>query len=555
MTSLAGHDGNFVADIEFSADSRYLATTGGMIILLWDLARATSGMAARVLRGHDHTVKDLLFLPNSRLLASAGSDAHVRLWGLDEEPVILPDHEDLASSYYYDFEAVFSDDGRRVATSSRTLQKTRVWDLRERAPGLSPLVLEGKAHMASKLAFSADGNRLVGSDAQDFIDSKKPRSIWVWSLGPAEGGLAAPLTVDTGMPLIEAGISRTGELIAVASEEAVWLWKATESDLVSAGKLPLPKVRALAFDPLGKRLITGSASGEVHLWELDASGAPRSSHLLGKHKRDVMSVVVSEDGRWFAAAGYDHEATMWQQAADGSFRQVVLSGHSDWISALAFSEKNELVSGGADGTARFWQVDPRDLSVRSTELRGHNGLVFDVAVRGNLIVTGGMDRTARLWRRDSQGAVVSVLLPGHTGYVRRVRISKDGARVLTASFDGAVRIWRARIDDLLEAADRRAIRNLCDAEWSRHMGEAGPHRPTFPRLTTEESGHVEAATCNTTRRGLGFAITGRTSGKPEPSSAASAAHRCTSTSSTSACSGGRAVTPRISEPAPKKQKP
>lgn len=497
VSSLTGHDGNLVADIEFSDDSRYVATVGGTNILVWDLADATRGMTARVMRGHDRTVRDLLFLPTTRLLASAGDDAHVRLWGLDDEPVVLADHEHLSNDVYHDFDAAFSSDGRWVATSSRTLNVTRVWDMQARAPHPSPLLLEARPHLATRLAFSADGRRLFASDAQDYVKADAPGSIWVWPLDLAGNRAGAPWTIETGMALSVIGVSRTGEMIAASDDQGVSLWKVSDLGIVGTGKLRAPRVKALVFDPSGRRLLTGSATGEVRLWELEASGNLVSEHLLGNLKGDVRTVAVSDDGRRFAAAGFDNDALVWRQTGEGSFRQVVLGNHADWVSALALGDDSHLVTGTADGAARLWTEDSQGRSARFTELIGHDRSIMDAAIRGELIVTGSMDRTARLWRRDGDGNVTSVLLPGHRGYVRRVRISSDGARLLTASFDGGVRVWRTAVEDLLATADRRAVRNLCPAEWMRHMGHLDAYRATFPHLMAERFRHVESAVCKT----------------------------------------------------------
>src|SRR5262249_54407099 len=77
-----------------------------------------------------------------------------------------------------------------------------------------------------------------------------------------------------------------------------------------------------------------------------------------------------------------------------------LRGHTADVRALAFLSPARLVSGGADRTARLWDV------TRGTEvaaLVGHTGTVTCVAIAagGKFVITGSTDRTARWW--DAKG--------------------------------------------------------------------------------------------------------------------------------------------------------
>jgi WD40 repeat protein len=65
---------------------------------------------------------------------------------------------------------------------------------------------------------------------------------------------------------------------------------------------------------------------------------------------------------------------------------------------------------------------------------------------GELLVGSNFTQRGRVWRRD--GTTVAELI-GHTGSIFTSRWSRDGAFVLTASFDGTARIWDPRRGDLL----------------------------------------------------------------------------------------------------------
>ena len=91
---------------------------------------------------------------------------------------------------------------------------------------------------------------------------------------------------------------------------------------------------------------------------------------------------------------------------------------------------------------------PRGYGTPSTgaellKLKGHTGTVKGVALTpdGARIVTGSTDNTARVW--DASTGAELLQLKGHTGAVWSVALTPDGARIVTGSDDKTARVWDA----------------------------------------------------------------------------------------------------------------
>jgi WD40 repeat protein len=178
----------------------------------------------------------------------------------------------------------------------------------------------------------------------------------------------------------------------------------------------------------------------------------------------------------------DKTAQLWELGSSGpSTNPLILPGHEDWVSILAFSyDGHWLATGSKDHTARLWDLRAANPAVNPLVLRGHDDNIQTLAFSpdGNWLATGSDDHTARLWNlRAANPASDSVVLSGQDGTINSVAFSPNksagtGANIqwlATGSSDHTIRLWQTQLDELKTLACQSAGRNLTLKEWAQYF--------------------------------------------------------------------------------------
>src|SRR5262249_45887675 len=160
---------------------------------------------------------------------------------------------------------------------------------------------------------------------------------------------------------------------------------------------------------------------------------PPPSRLVGTHP-EVWAVCFAPDGKTIASAADDAKIRGWEVPsakpegfADGRGQRFALAGHPSLVTALEYLPDGKgLVSGGYDGTVRFW--DPATGTGRVLS-PAHTAPVTGVAVSpdGRVAASRGRDGVVRVWDLAAKKHLSD--LPGNRQMNGSVAFSPDG-RVL-----------------------------------------------------------------------------------------------------------------------------
>jgi len=207
-------------------------------------------------------------------------------------------------------------------------------------------------------------------------------------------------------------------------------------------------LRAAAFSPDGRFIITGSDDKTAKLWD-PATGV--EVRTFAGHTLAVRTVAFSPDGRLVAAAANlawtvnlfgnkrdDLTVRLWD-AADGAELRV-LTGHTKAVETVVFApDGRSVLTGSWDGTVKQWDVST------GAEMRTFvdDAPVLSLAISpdGKNILTGCTDGTGTMGDL-TRGERIRKFRGGR-GRMFSIAFSPDGRLVLAGSADGTARLWDA----------------------------------------------------------------------------------------------------------------
>ena len=178
--------------------------------------------------------------------------------------------------------------------------------------------------------------------------------------------------------------------------------------------------------------------------------APRLVMQTG-HGAVVRSVAFSPDGNTLVSGGANGTIKLWDVATGRELSTFV--GHTNRINCVAFSPDGKTVVSGSggiysshDNTVKLWNVATgRELRTLVGHREPVNSVAFSpdgksiVSASGGLL-TGGEDKSIKLWDVATGRELYS--LGGHLDDVRSVAFSPDGKNLASGSHDHTLKLWK-----------------------------------------------------------------------------------------------------------------
>jgi WD40 repeat protein len=206
-------------------------------------------------------------------------------------------------------------------------------------------------------------------------------------------------------------------------------------------------VNAVAFSPDGSRLAAAAAS--VGIWD------PATGVELLVIDEPSTDVAWSPDGNRLATTNYEGRTRIWDAT---SGKLVLTLRSSDALPAegrfsVEFSPDGALLAGSDPEATYIWSADDGRIIARLQQPEYVLRLAF--SPNGRRLVTAAFDGSIRLWDVGSGREVGSIL---ENTVAQGLVFSPDGRRLATLSRDGTLRLWNAETLQQALVLDRRVPR-------------------------------------------------------------------------------------------------
>ncbi len=449
--------------IEFSPDDSLLVTTSGGFGIVWNLKASDDANLGQFLYtfSHDNIIESVAFNSDSSQLASSSLDSKAKIWDMrtGELLITLNGHQSFLNG------VSFTNDDKRLITSSVD-QTVRIWDISD----------DGQAELFNQKAHMFDVEQLRVDNSGSFIASTSADGL-AYLLDASNGNIIQTFTghLDGIMGL---SLSDDGAFLATSSKDGtakVWDTQ-TGAELITIddhdieqGNAFAPGVMDVAFHPQNKNsLVTAGADGFLLIHDL-ISGETISRTPIGPGF-SINNIVFNEDG--------SHLATMVQGDNDTIPSQVIVwdtAGYEPIATFempifgwdMAFSPDSQLLAVAMSGG----DLQVLDLTRESMlfDLKGHTSTILRLSFNhiGTELISASFDGTVRVW--DMESGLEKLVIPLIDSLAMSVAVSPDGNWLYLGTRSGHVRAFALPFETLLALAEARTTRDLTEVECQQYL--------------------------------------------------------------------------------------
>jgi WD40 repeat protein len=394
-----------------------------------------SGKELLTLRGHSGTVHSVAWSQDGQRLATGGEDGTVKLWAPET--------------------------GQELLTLRR--QRQPIWSLAWSSNTEEALLAAGSSEDAVTVWDGKTGKEVIDNPQEGHLVAWRPNSYWLATAGSKLGLVVRNCTTGERLPIrcdqnaASLAWSPDGKRLATGgwdADKVAKVWEAESGKELFSLSGHEGGIYSVSWSPDGTRLATGSNDSTVRVWNVE-TGKHLLTLTLAERWNEVWAVAWSPDGKLLATGSEDGVPRLWD-ARTGDER-LSLREHGGAVKSVAWSPNGQrLVSASEDGTVKLWEVGKEAEGTgsgkaqtsrqnRSVQGKKRRAEKAEVQRKGRakpaLHAAPEVVQATRLTGPGNERELLS--LEGHSEAVWSVAWSPDGARLATASDDGAVKVWNA----------------------------------------------------------------------------------------------------------------
>lgn len=240
-------------------------------------------------------------------------------------------------------------------------------------------------------------------------------------------------------------------LASTSTNGYVRIWDATTMRLLHTLGHSLGAY-SVAFSKDNTLLAHGGGDGQVLVWEMNVD-KPKQK---GTHKvasTPITGLALAPNNKWFVAGGSDSRLYYWDLTQDPPREITGATAHTGAINAVALSPSAKVIgSASADKTIRLWIVNAQNQMKEKSSYEAHAGAVQSLTwhpTDEKILVSGGADGAIKIWNVVDGKLKPRFALKCKGGAVQGVAFTPSGKTLAAACGDGSVRTYNVAAGSVL----------------------------------------------------------------------------------------------------------
>ena len=200
---------------------------------------------------------------------------------------------------------------------------------------------------------------------------------------------------------------------------------------------------------------TGSCDSTIKLWSTSPTSIYQQSSLE-YHSNWITDLDIDQENHLLFSSSNDQSISIWDTNSL-SFSpspypvKTFPNIHNDYITSIKYNKiTNTLYSSSLDGRILYMKLDT---DYRTDKIIDNLSSIYsiDLAEESNLVIASVYSNELALFDIRAKGRVAS--LNGHSGIIRKVRISPDGNDAISISSDKMIKIWDLTKQKVIKTLD------------------------------------------------------------------------------------------------------
>lgn len=361
---------------------------------------------------HRGVVRSIVLLPARGLVASAGDDKVIRIWKSKDGTAVR-----LLEGHTSRVWSLASNSSLPIISSAGDDRSARIW--RTDGPTHPERSLYGVEHSVRSLDLDY-ADSVIAACSDDVVRR------WHESCDVTENVI----------------VRRNSRLTVARAYGETYITSGDDGSIsVKAGDTPLRTwsahvgaIECLRVQSDFGLIASGGEDRVIRIWSTDGDCITE----LKYHRNRIWDLAFSPEGRHLASGGGDHIVGLWR--VDDGRLLASLPGHQSLVLAVSWLTEKIFVTGGSDGTVRFWAIRAdADTGAEILRIIDVGFMVREIACSSKgagLIIVGGRTRQpesgSKLVCLDGEGNILQEVTRTLSGAIRALHLDSDSHRLFVA---------------------------------------------------------------------------------------------------------------------------